>query len=218
LLVNEWVGLSVAVRLGLPVPRFAAVEVSPDVAEFVRFDIGTDRHHPKPGLHFASAYVENAHDILLDEHLREVTNLRDFWGCLILDKWLCNVDGRQAIFTNYNTANFQAQFMDFGFCLNAENWTFQADTPLRGLYSRHVVYNGVRSLSDFSRWLAAVGGVSLTSIRRTIPKQWLEGDAAEAFSAVVKQLDNRRAIIENLITSAREARQYAFPDWGGEQA
>jgi hypothetical protein len=38
------------------------------------------------------------YDFLPDEQLREVQNLSDFLGVLVLDKWTCNTNGRQAIF------------------------------------------------------------------------------------------------------------------------
>jgi hypothetical protein len=38
------------------------------------------------------------HDFLPDEQLSGVRNLCDFLGVLVLDKWTCNTNGRQAIF------------------------------------------------------------------------------------------------------------------------
>src|SRR5258707_5344838 len=38
------------------------------------------------------------HDFLPDEKLREVRNLHDFAGMLVLDKWVCNTNGRKTVF------------------------------------------------------------------------------------------------------------------------
>ncbi len=43
--------------------------------------------------------------------------------------------------------------IDFGFCFNAGEWDFP-DAPLRGLYARHRVYDGVAGMEAFEPWLA----------------------------------------------------------------
>ncbi len=57
----------------------------------------------QPGLHFASRWVGGLMpgqvvDYLPEEQLLEVRNLGEFAGILALDKWTCNINGRQAVF------------------------------------------------------------------------------------------------------------------------
>ncbi len=43
--------------------------------------------------------------------------------------------------------------IDNGFCFNAGEWNFP-DAPLRGIYARHRVYEGVRGMEAFEPWLS----------------------------------------------------------------
>lgn len=208
LLVNEWVASTLAGALGLPVPAFAAVEVEAHAAaQMVWGQSGRSIYTPLPGLHFASSFISNSSDMLPDGDLAGIANLRDFWGALILDKWLCNVDGRQATFSGG-----LARFIDFGFCFNAESWTFQ-DAALRGVYRRPLVYRDVRGLSDFSRWIERLYRVPVESMHG-VPPEWLqqEGhDDTPAFMDLMEALDARKEHIEPLLLSAVTARR--FPNW-----
>jgi hypothetical protein len=118
------------------------------------------------------------HDFLPDEQLGGVQNLPDFLGIFVFDKWTCNTNGRQAIFfreqenrasqfpgsevgqvplakaslaaPSYGGA-YVAMMIDHGFCFNAGEWDFP-DAPLRGLYARHRVYQGVTGMESFEPW------------------------------------------------------------------
>jgi len=61
-------------------------------------------------------------DFLPDDLLPQVGNLGDFAGMLALDKWLCNTNGRQAIFFHPERGNggpgefpYAAVMIDQGF-------------------------------------------------------------------------------------------------------
>ena len=45
--------------------------------------------------------------------------------------------------------------IDQGFCFNAGEWNFP-DTPLRGLYARNRVYEGVIGMESFAPWLERI--------------------------------------------------------------
>jgi hypothetical protein len=65
--------------------------------------LGRGRAPCKAGKQFGSRYLGNladvaVYDFLPDDKLREVTNLEEFCGMLVFDKWTCNTNGRQAIF------------------------------------------------------------------------------------------------------------------------
>jgi len=65
-------------------------------------------------------------DYLPDAAFKNVLNLEDFARVLVLDKWTCNSDGRQAIFKRQSARSqgYTATFIDQGFCFNAGEWTF----------------------------------------------------------------------------------------------
>jgi hypothetical protein len=127
------------------------------------------------GLQFGSRYPGDPrrlvlHDFLPDEKLREVANLHDFAGMLVFDKWTCNTNGRQTLFFEEQSPPstaapgdppsapgnsplaYRTLMMDQGFCFNAGEWNFP-DAPLRNLYARHGVYEGVTGMESFGPWL-----------------------------------------------------------------
>jgi len=107
-LVNELLGTRLAARMGLPTPPAGVIEVRKELientAELV-VQTGTGRIPCAPGFQFGSRFpgdpaTQPVHDFLPDELLGQVANLSDFAGMLVFDKWTCNTNGRQAIFTS----------------------------------------------------------------------------------------------------------------------
>jgi hypothetical protein len=157
ILANELLGTTLAARIGLPVPAAAVVEVRReliDQTDDLVMQLGRGRAPCRAGFQFGSRYPGRpqetvVYDFLPEEHLRSVSNLADFCGMLVFDKWTCNTNGRQAIFlcsaegAPYRTQMsygaqmpYRAQMIDQGFCFNAGEWSFP-DAPLRGLGSTH---------------------------------------------------------------------------------
>ncbi len=176
ILVNELLGTKLAARSGLPTTPVAIVEVSEELIRLtpdLAIEMPRQRIPCQPGLQFGSRYPGDPrrltlHDFLPDEQLRQVANLHDFAGMLVFDKWTCNTNGRQTLFfqgpqreahqaadsspgdkaeTPYNTL-----MIDQGFCFNAGEWNFP-DAPLRGLYARNRVYEGITGMESFAPWL-----------------------------------------------------------------
>jgi hypothetical protein len=182
ILANEML----ATRLGLCVPQVEVVDVRPEIIAYTPdlvMQLGLGRKPCAAGKQFGSQFPGppaqmTVHDFLPDEQLLCVRNLSDFLGVLVLDKWTCNTNGRQAIFfrdpgdlavaagnlflgdaaTNltaitYTAAGYTAMMIDFGFCFNAGEWDFP-DAPLRGLYMRQRVYQNVGGMDAFEPWLS----------------------------------------------------------------
>jgi hypothetical protein len=74
---------------------------------------------------------------------------------------------------------YEARMIDQGFCFNAGEWTFP-DAPLRGLYTRNRVYQGVTGMESFAPWLTrlekGLGERVLDELSREIPPQWYADD------------------------------------------
>jgi hypothetical protein len=159
ILANELLGTRLAARPGLSVAEPEVVEVRAELiahTEDLVIQLGRGRAPCKAGKQFGSRYpghpAETAvYDFLPDEQLRETANLGEFCGMLVFDKWTCNTNGRQAIFfrepegAGGGRARYCARMIDNGFCFNTAEWNFP-DAPLRGLYARHRVYEGVRGM------------------------------------------------------------------------
>src|SRR5271155_2825051 len=182
-LVNDLLGTRLASQLGLPTAPVAVIEVTADLIRLTPelcIELPRSKTPCSPGLQFGSRYPGDPrkltlYDFLPDEKLREVANLHDFAGMLVFDKWTCNTNGRQTLFFEQNTkktlpggevvrgtsspsgpgetgATYETVMIDQGFCFNAGEWNFP-DAPLRGLYARNRVYDGVTGLDSFGRWL-----------------------------------------------------------------
>jgi len=88
-------------------------------------------------------------DYLPQELLARASNVADFARVLVLDKWACNADGRQAVYVRKtsHSQRYSATFIDQGYCFNASEWTF-LDYPLRAC-TRPIVCT--RALQDGRR-------------------------------------------------------------------
>jgi hypothetical protein len=198
------------------------------------------------GLQFASRYPGDPgrltlHDFLPDELLRGVLNLHDFAGMLVFDKWTCNTNGRQTLFYEDRSGKSAAKpgtvgenspgaspgggdsgepryrtvMIDQGFCFNAGNWDFP-DAPLRGLYARNRVYEGVTGMQSFGPWLERlqkrITGKVLDELSTEIPPEWYEDDI-DAVMGLLAQLDRRKTRVEELLLSAKNCNRQPFPQW-----
>jgi hypothetical protein len=225
-LANELLATRLAERLGLPTPRAAVVEVREELienSEEMVIQLGRGRQRYRAGLQFGSLYPGSpaecaVYDFLPEESLREVSNLGDFCGMLAFDKWTCNTNGRQAIFfRRRGESPYEAQMIDNGFCFNAGEWNFP-DAPLRGLYARHRVYQGVRGIESFEPWLARIEKMDERAIGQMageIPPEWYNS-AFDAMEKMVQQLSRRRALVRELVISAWKSSAQPFPNWKQE--
>jgi hypothetical protein len=223
ILANEMLATRLAGRLGLPVPQTEVVEVRRELIELTSdlvMQLGMGRTPCRAGKQFGSRYPGDparltVYDFLPDEQLREAENLGDFAGILVFDKWTCNTNGRQAVFfMEPGRSRYQALMIDQGFCFNAGEWTFP-DAPLRGLYPRQRVYEGVTGIDSFEPWLRRVerlGKETLGEIADEIPPQWYDDDY-EKLSTLLERLAERRSRIPELILSARDSGRQPFPNW-----
>ncbi len=222
-LPNELLATRLGALIGLTVPHCDVVEVTPWLIERtaeLEMDLGQRRERCSAGLHFGSQLVGglmpgHVADYLPEDQLAEVRNLSEFAGALVLDKWTCNSNGRQALFYRKGREKrYSATFIDQGFCFNAGEWRF-IDAPLRGVYGRNVVYWDVTGWPSFEPWLSRMEKLDaqpIWEIVETIPPEWYQGDVA-ALEGLVKKLIERRSRVRDLITEFRESSRQPFPNW-----
>ena len=157
-LANEMLATNLGLALGLPMPRVEVIEVSDwliEQTEDLRISLGGAKIPCRSGKQLGSLYVGcespgMTFDYLPRELLERVLNIEDFSRVLVLDKWTCNSDGRQAIFCRkaLRSQRHPATFIDQGYCFNAGEWTFP-DSPLRGAYANNCVYESVMGWEAF---------------------------------------------------------------------
>jgi HipA-like kinase len=222
-LANEMLGTRLGALIGLTVPHCDVVEVTGWLIEQTReleMEYGQRRERCGAGLHFGSQLVGglipgHVADYLPEEQLTEVRNLREFAGALVLDKWTCNANGRQALFHRKGRERrYTATFIDQGFCFNAAEWRFE-DAPLRGVYARNVVYREVTGWESFEPWMSRMEQLEtqrVWEIAETLPPEWYEGKV-EVLEGLVEKLIERRARVRELITEFRESSREPFPNW-----
>jgi hypothetical protein len=228
ILVNELLGSRLAARLGLPVAEGVVVEVPQELIDQtadLEMVLGERRIRCRAGLQFGSRYPGDpaetvVHDFLPEEQLRSVTNLEIFAGALCFDKWMCNTNGRQAVFVpvrvpDSEQVRYEARLIDFGFVCNAGQWDFP-DAPLRGLYARCCVYDGVRGLDSFEPWLTRIEKVMtadrIGEVAGSVPLEWYDADRG-ALERLIEQLDRRRQRVRELIQDARNTYRQPFRNW-----
>jgi hypothetical protein len=242
ILVNELLGTRLAARLGLPVTPVAIIQVSEELIRLTPelcMEMPRARVPCQAGPQFGSRYPGDPrrltlHDFLPDEQLRGVENLHDFAGMLVFDKWTCNTNGRQTIFfreelrrptTQANGVekgdqpseerDYRAAMIDQGFCFNAGEWNYP-DAPLRGLYARNRVYEGVIGMESFAPWTErvekSVTERVLADVIREIPPEWYEDDY-DAVTKLLEQLYRRRMRVRELLLEAKNTTRHPFPNW-----
>jgi hypothetical protein len=225
-LANEMLATRLGLALGLPMPRVEVIEVSDwliEHTEDLRINLGGPRIPCRSGKQLGSQYVGPASphlplDYLPNELLQRVVNVGDFARVLVLDKWTCNSDGRQAVFSHKTprSRGYIATFIDQGYCFNAGEWTFP-DSPLRGVYANNDAYEGVTGWEAFEPALSLAEEIDLETIWRCaadIPEEWYEGDTA-SLHGLIDALYNRRAAIRKLINTFRRSTRNPFPNWQG---
>lgn len=223
-LANELFATRLAQKLGIPVPEPAVIEVSSwliDHTEELRCDLGGQRCPLTSGLCFGSRFIADPSqlgtviDYLPETSFDKVANLGDFARILVLDKWACNSDGRQCVFTRPpRCRKYRVTFIDHGYCFNAGEWTFP-DAPLRGVYACNAAYASVTGWRSFEPALSRAQSMSMDDIQQCasgIPEAWYEHDG-NALNRIVETLYSRRSTIPDLINALRNSSRNPFPNW-----
>lgn len=223
-LANEMLATRLGQLLGLPLPRVEPIEVSQWLIEHtsdLSIEVVGARTPWKPGVHLASLYMDDpgtshVFDYLPESMLDSVRNVADFGRVLVLDRWACNCDGRQAVFsrTGKRSRGYFATFIDQGYCFNAGEWSFP-DSPLRGVYGRNCVYKNITGWEAFQPALTRAEQIDIEDIWRIaadIPADWYESDHV-GLHRLVETIYKRRGLIRDLIAAFRTSSRAPFPNW-----
>jgi hypothetical protein len=104
--------------------------------------------------------------------------------------------------------------IDQGFCFNGGEWNYP-DAPLRGLYTRNRVYEGITGMESFGPWVARIQNIServLEEYAREVPPEWYEDDQ-DALHGVLERLYSRRSRVPELLLAAKKSNRQPFPNW-----
>jgi hypothetical protein len=223
-LANEFLATRLAAAIGLTVPATEVIEVSEWLIQNtgeLTIELRGGAQRCQAGLHFASRWVGGLMpgqtvDYLPEEQLLEVRNLPEFAGILALDKWTCNINGRQAVFQKTRRERrYNATFIDQGYCFHAGDWKF-VDIHLGGVFAENTVYRGVTGWESFEPWLSRIENFAAETawgIAEMIPPEWYGGDLS-ALEGLLERLLARRARLRELIGGFGESARRPFPNWG----
>jgi len=131
-------------------------------------------------------------------------------------------NGRQTLFykeprngLEAGELRYRAVMIDQGFCFNAGEWSFP-DAPLRGLYARNRVYEGVTGRESFGPWIERlekrITEKVFDDLIREIPPEWYEDDLG-AVMRLAEHLYRRRTLVPELLLAARNTTRHPFPNW-----
>ncbi len=194
-LIAEFLGTQILAALNLPVPQLAWAKIS-DPALYNQLKPNTP--HNREQTHLAIAYPVNpdqqsVHDMLPEPSWLLIANKECFWGALVADKWLANLDHRQAIFIrrrNLQPTTVQnlhpddrapgllAILIDQGLCFNGRSLDFKV-APAHGLYPNRIPYRGLSSVSQLQPWIDLAQSLTLSHLEdlvNALPKDWLDGE------------------------------------------
>ncbi|HEV3038707.1 MAG TPA: HipA family kinase [Candidatus Angelobacter sp.] len=224
-LANEFLATRLAQHVGLPVPATEIIEVDDWLIRNtpeLRMESGGISALCQSGLQFGARFVCNPDEGHIFDYLPEsmfdrVKNRETFAGMLILDKWLGNANGRQAVFWKKTSERkYQVTFIDQGYCFNAGEWTFP-DLALHGVYYRNFVYQHVRGWESFEPWLSRIEELNpktIIDIAGKIPPEWC-GNDWDALKVMVDVIIGRRKPrLRELIEAFRDSSRNPFPAWG----
>lgn len=230
ILANDLLATLLAKSMGLPVPNIAIVDVSKDfIRDCPTLQIQREKGSEpcQEGLCFGSRYLSPrfhlTHGTALARslsmsiwYLHELSNLKDFAGMLVFDKWACNTDDRQVVFVRgKGVFPDKAVMIDCGYCFHASHWNFR-DHPMIGLFGEPYVYESIGSIGQFNPWLDILEhdmSLSLiTLLGSKIPSEWYADDR-DALTNLIGRLDERRKIVRGLLSHTCAAAPRAFPRW-----
>ncbi len=229
ILANEFLASRLGRMLGLAMPEVRVI----DVSEWLIQHTPELRMQPNVGwtvpcqtgqnlaIRYAvdDPFTHNIFDYVPEALACRIFNLRDFARMLVLDKWACNTDGRQAIFSRRaNYRYYHVTFIDHGYYFNAGQWTFP-DAPLHGIYYSKFVYQHVTGWKDFEPVLSRAEETDrdeLWHLTEGLPEEWWYLSHPSELHRLIEILDRRREMIRNLITSFRDSDRKPFPNWGGQ--
>ncbi|HLJ29844.1 MAG TPA: HipA family kinase [Candidatus Angelobacter sp.] len=225
ILANEMLATQIGLWLGLPLPTIDPIEVSAWLIQNtpeLRVQVDGAEYPCRSGLHLGSRYPfhpvhERAeiYDHLPESQLTKLADPLSFARVMVLDKWLGNTDGRQAIFVRKRRARlFNALFIDHESCFDAGRWAFP-DLPFHGVYHQNYVYEQVTGWKSFEPALTKAETASFIDLWRfgqMIPPEWY-GQDSDGLRQLVETVYERWRRIRHLIEAFRRSEGNPFPNW-----
>jgi len=213
-LVNEWITQSILSHLGIATPRLRILRLPENLrSEALCFDLG-DRKVPVEGeWHLGSLCPVNPEtkvifDFLPRRLLENVSNLNDFAKMFVVDRWIYQLDQRQAVFVRDRGSvagqiRLRAHFIDHGMAFAGSAWELREATG-HGLYMDRGVYSLVNMPQICEETVNQIEALTMDQVLsplETVPDSWLHSGDKEELNRLLGDLHKNRSRLRRMITN-----------------
>jgi hypothetical protein len=202
-------------HLRLSTPGVNALDIERGIPgdHLLEFHMGNRKVPIAPGIHLGSPCPVDPDrkaifDFLPSRLLHKVANLPDLLMAFVFDKWVNQVDTRQAVFIRERSkspdAKFRAYLIDHGLSFGGSRWEI-CDGALNGLYHDRSIYEhpGLEDVcQEAIERIRRLPDEALFSIEKEIPPEWFEGEDREQFTRMLAILCDRRIGLSETIERA----------------
>lgn len=183
--INELVGISLALKLGLPTQDVVLVNFSEQVISLLPEDY-LKQVKIKKGLHIGiKKFPYGVWDFeqINDEVIlgRRLTNTEQLYGVISFDNWVLNIDrdnnGNNMIQLLPNN-KMKFHMVDFGHCFSGPSWNVNIKTEINSnslMATFSFILRYLKELKKFNPWCHSIEKFSdstIKSIINDIPKNW----------------------------------------------
>lgn len=220
---NELLATHIARTIGLTVPETTIIDVTHSTLTDWR-SVNGGRTRPRLtyecGLQFGSRYVAPiargpSVTFVTSRDWSRVTNAQERVGVLLLDLWLCNTDGRQAVFSEAEEEDkLKAFWIDFGHAFGEALWQLE-QAPLWRIVNPHPALATLKGWSDVNTWTSRIAAFSLNSLYElflSMPACWRSGLEAD-FDDLLVNLEHRRSKLEAIFRDVVSVNTSTFLSW-----
>ena len=214
-LINEWIVSRLLQHLRVSTPEVRALRFERGIPgdNLLEFQTGSRKTRVAEGVHFGSLCPVDPErkaifDFLPRRLLQKVVNLPDLLMAYVFDKWVHQMDSRQAIFIRERSGDssglFRAYLIDHGLSFGGSRWEL-GDTALAGLYQDRSIYGEPEfeaAAHDNVDRIQQLPDTSLFLIENEIPAEWLKGQDRGEMTRLLELLCDRRAGLHDTIDRA----------------
>jgi hypothetical protein len=217
-LLNEVLASQILEALYVETPSLCRLNLTeaPGFEEHLYFAVD-GKHVPiRAGEHLGSLCPVDPNKVAIFDFLPvrmfdRIANPQDFARMFVIDRWLNNLDHRQAIFFRDGGVTFKACFIDHGRCFGGQDWLFSDVAPL-ALPTLQQIFEhlDITALTkDAIERIEAIEANSLAKLTDRVPREWMSATDREAIVYLLGALDKRRSQLKRLVTTHLDRLQMA---------
>jgi hypothetical protein len=208
-LVNEVLASQLLDALDVETPPLCRLSLAetPGFEEHLYFAVEGKRVAILAGEHLGSLCPVDPNKVAIFDFLparmfHRIANLQDFARMFVIDRWLNNLDHRQAIFLRDGGVTFKACFIDHGRCFGGQDWQF-SDVATLALPTLHQIFERLDMTAltrEVIERIEAIDANSIAKLSDRVPREWMSATDRESVVHLLGELDKRRSHLKFLVT------------------